>query len=442
MIRNYFSLMDGHLQEVMKAAFSALVIRTFGTLLGFSVSVVIARLLGAEGSGIYYLALSVATIAATIGRVGFDSTLVRFIASHASAHEWADVRYIYRVAMKIVSAASLLISVVLFFSASWAALIVFKKPFMEVPLQLAALAVMPAALAMVQAESLRGLKSIPASQWIKTVFVSLGTLLLVYPLVKLWGANGAVAAYLGAVGVTVIVSLILWRRVYHCKAGMMIGSKSMLSGKVIFQSNGHLFGIALMGLAMQQTATILLGVWGSAKDVGVFHVANRIVSLFLFPLMAMISILAPKFAEIYRKGDMKELKNLSQNSSRILTLFVLPVAMLLAIYSELILMIFGPEFQHGAQVANILLIGVVFNVATGAVAELLIMCGYESIVRSVTGVGALIVVIGCFILIPKFGDIGAAISEAAGAVILNTTIAVFVRIKLGFSPIGYLYKKN
>ena len=330
MIRNYFSRMDGHLQEVVKAAFSALVIRTFGTLLGFSVSVVIARLLGAEGSGIYYLALSVATIAATVGRVGFDSTLVRFIASHAFAHEWADVRYIYRLAMKVVSAASLLISVVLFLGSSWAANIVFKKPFMEVPLQLAALAVMPAALAMVQAESLRGLKSIPASQWIKTVFVSFGTLLLVYPLVKLWGANGAVAAYLAAVGVTVIVSWILWRRVYRGKAGMMDGRKAMMSLSQVFQSNGHLFGVALMGLVMQHTATILLGAWGSAHDVGVFYVASRIASLFLFPLMAMISILAPKFAEIYRKGNMNELKNLSQSSSRILTLFVVPGALLVA----------------------------------------------------------------------------------------------------------------
>ncbi|RMD65187.1 hypothetical protein D6833_03300, partial [Candidatus Parcubacteria bacterium] len=63
MLKHAFAKLDGHLQEALKGASSALLIRVFGTVLGFLLSVMIARLLGAEGTGIYFLTVSLVTIA-------------------------------------------------------------------------------------------------------------------------------------------------------------------------------------------------------------------------------------------------------------------------------------------------------------------------------------------------------------------------------------------
>lgn len=431
---------DTHLWEVIRGASSSLMIQVLGATLGFATSLAIARMLGAEGSGVYYLALSVATIAATIGRVGFDNTVVRFIASHASVQEWGAVSQVYRTAMKAVATASILISMVLLFGADWFAHALFHKPYMELPLRLVAISVLPLSFAMIQAESLRGLKNIRASQWVKNVLTSLITLVLLYPLVNWLGASGAVTAYVVAVAITAIAAWKLWNSTWLSRVGAIVPAAHGIPLKSLFQSSWPLYGVAITGLVMQQAATIFLGVWGTVGEIGVFNVANRVSSLLLFPLLAMINILAPKFSAMHRQGDLEGLKRLARSSSRMLAIFAMPVAILVAICSEWILAIFGPEFKDGAMVLTILLIGVAINVATGAVAELLMMSGFEKVVSGGVAISALITLALCLALIPKYGQVGAAIAVTSGMSIQNLLMVVGVKIRLGFWPVALTAK--
>lgn len=431
----FTSFFDTHLREVLKGASSALMIRLFGTVVGFAVSVLISRLLGTEGTGIYFLALTVATIAATIGRVGFDNTIVRFIASHAAIRDWVGVRFVYLSSVRVIAPVSMLVSIGLFLGAEWFAVTIFDKPFMAQPFRLVSAAVLPLALAILHAESLRGLKLIPSSQWIKTVSISLGTLLLLYPLTQAWGANGAVIAYAGSVLITSLIAWLLWHKAWRSTEKLNSIPHDHLSLRSLFQSSWPLFGVALTGLVMQQAATIFLGIWGTTNDVGIFNVANRIASLLLFPLMAMISILAPKFAAMYRQGDMDGLKRLARSSSWLLTLISLPVAVLVAAGAEWILAIFGSDFKDGAMVLTILLVGVVVNAATGPVANLLMMSGHEYVVRNTAVFASLLILVMCLLLIPRYGMIGAATATSLGIAVQNLTMTYMVRRYLGFSPV-------
>ena len=429
-----------HLWEVMKGSSSALMIRTLGALIGFAVSVMIARILGAEGSGIYYLAISVATIAATFGRLGFDNTVVRFVATHASVQEWGAVKFVYCTAMKVVSVVSALISITLFLGAEWVANALFDKPYMELPLKLVSVSILPLSIAMIQAESLRGLKSIPASQWIKTVITSLGTLLLLYPLVWLMGANGAVTAYAVSIIATALAAWLMWQRVLKSRCDTQEVSQNKYSMEVLFRSSWPLFGVAVTGLVMQHAATIFLGVWGNAEDVGVYNVANRIAALLLFPLMAMISILTPKFAAMHKLGKTEDLARLARNSSKMLTIFALFAAILVAVSADWMMSIFGADFKEGATILRILLIGVVINASTGAVAELLMMCGRERLVGLGVFSSAALTLLLCAILIPKYGMVGAVIAATSGMAVQNALMVLAVKSKLGFWPVAYFQK--
>jgi O-antigen/teichoic acid export membrane protein len=172
------------------------------------------------------------------------------------------------------------------------------------------------------------------------------------------------------------------------------------------------------------------------EDVGIFNVANRLASLLLFPLMAMISILSPKFAALHRQGAKDELAALARRSSICLMVIVMPAAGVVAFTAEWVLGMFGPEFVAGALVLRLLLIGVVVNAATGAVAELLMMTGYVGTAMRINAVGALIIFVGSWLLIPQYGGVGAAIAVTTGYAILNILMTLMVRRKLGFNPVG------
>ncbi len=428
------------MREVLKGASSAFAIRVLGTLIGFIVSVVVARLLGAEGAGVYFLAISIASVAAMVGRIGFDNTVVRFVASLASARDWAGVRFVNGTASGVVAAASLLISVVFFVGAKWLAVDIFGKPIMETPFRIAALSVLPLSLAMIQAESLRGLKSIPASQWIKTVLISLGTLAFLYPLVRTRGANGAVAAYTIATAFTALIAWALWRRAFRHRCEPDSGVYEQRSVKRLFRSSWPLFGVALTGLVIQQAGTVFLGIWRTTDAVGVFNVASRIANLLLFPLIAMISIITPKFAEMHRQSDISGMQKLAVSSSRILTLFALPVSIGFIVASDWILSLFGPSFAGGAIILQVLIVGVLVNAATGAVSEILMMTGHEDDCRNVNAAGAASLVILCVALIPVYGAVGAAIAVTIGVAIKNLLMVYMTHKRLGFWPVSFLAK--
>jgi len=322
----------------------------------------------------------------------------------------------------------------LFVGAPWLAGSIFEKPGLQMPFMIGALAVVPFSLAMIQAEALRGIKNIVASQWIKTVLISLGCLILLYPFASEWGVEGAVAAYVLSAGLTFMIAAYLWRKSMSALAQDADGTGH--STREVLASSWLLYGVALSGLVIQQAATVLLGVWGSSADVGVFVVARRIASLLLFPLMSMISILAPKFSMMTREKDMDGLARLARQSSMLLIAFSLPAALFVYLGSEWILGWFGPEFVEGSAVLGILLIGVVVNAATGPVGNILMMCGYERLVRQVSLISAGILVLGCTVFIPMLGAIGAAGASSIAVAIMNLYMTIMVRRELGFWPVG------
>ena len=79
---------------------------------------------------------------------------------------------------------------------------------------------------------------------------------------------------------------------------------------------------------------------------------------------------------------------------------------------------------------------VVINTATGAVAELLMMSGHEKIVSGGVAISAIATLVLCLALIPKYGQIGAAIALTCGMGLQNLIMMVGVKRMLGFWPIS------
>ena len=67
---------DPHMREIARGTLLAFVLKVVGSGLAFAFNVAVARLLGVEGMGLYYLALAVTTIGSVVGRIGLDNTLL------------------------------------------------------------------------------------------------------------------------------------------------------------------------------------------------------------------------------------------------------------------------------------------------------------------------------------------------------------------------------
>ena len=427
---------DIHMLEIFEGASIAFVLKILGAGLAFGFNVLLARMFGAEGAGIYFLALTVTAIAVVFGRMGLDNTLLRFTASNAAIGDWEAVKGVYRKGMRLALVASAASAVVMFISAPPLADIVFRKPELTGQLRWMTLAVVPMVMLILHAEMLKALKRIRDSQLVQGVAVPALSLLGLYLLGQVWGVSGAVWVYTLAAIITAAVGYTMWR-VATPQLQEIVGH---FEASQLLRSSMPLFWVAFMNLLMSWTAIFMLGIWRTSADVGIFGVASRTAMLTSFILVAVNSIAAPKFAALYQQGDIEALGSTARNSTKLMILMASPVLLLFISAPGRVMGIFGPQFSEGATVLAILAVGQSVNVATGSVGYLLMMSGNERLMRNIVASIAVMSILLNIALVPLAGALGAAIATAVCLSFMNLIAAFLVWSRLGIWTIPFVWR--
>jgi O-antigen/teichoic acid export membrane protein len=424
---------DEHMREVVHGASTTIVLKGLSAGLTFGLYVVVGRLLGPDGAGKYFLALTVATVAAVLGRVGLDTTILRFTAANVTTGDWVGVKGVYQKAMLIAAAASGTSALVMALSASWSARM-FGNGALARPMAVMALSVAPLALLTLHAQGLQGLRRIPEANLVGSVGVPALSLLGVLALAPRWGLIGAAWAYGGATVVTLIIGRWLWRRATPQLTTVTghIGTHELLDSSV------PMFWVSALQLVIAWSSMLALGFWASSAEVGAFGVAHRTATLTSFVLIAVNSIAAPKFAALYKQGDLATLGRIARNSTKLMAIMASPVLAVFLLFPGQVLSVFGPGFSSATTVLCILAVGQFVNVITGSVGYLLSMCGYERLQRNNMAVCAAVCLFLNALLVPRLGAVGAAIATAATLTMQMLIAAAIVWRKLGVITIPFV----
>lgn len=433
---------DPHMQEVARGTMLTFVMKVAGSGLAFGFNVAIARLLGAEGAGLYFLALSVTAIGSVVGRVGLDNALMRFVATHATHGEWDKVRAVHALGMRLAVVVSGALSLICFFAAGWMSEVLFNKPELGEPLRWMSLSILPFAMLNLQAQSLKGLKRIRDAMLLQSIGVPLIGLLLIWPLANAAGVEGVSWGYLAATALVALLGIWAWRNTAVSKEEPPF---TYLFAD-LWASCKPLFVISLMNRAvLPWTPFFLLGIWASAAEVGVYGAATRLAVLVSFLLITLNNVIAPKFAELHASDDLQAMGQLAQRSATMLTLLVSPLFLLLFIFSDEAMGLFGPEFSEGGTILAILLAGQLVNVVSGSVGFLLMMSGNENTTLNITLASVVLQLALMLILAPRIGGVGAAIASASALATANLLSVYAVYRKLGvvtFPGIEWLLRER
>ncbi len=420
---------DGHMQEIISAASLAFILKIFGTGIAFAFNVLLARFLGADGAGLYFLALTVTTIATVFGRMGIDNVFVRFIAAGASVGDWAEVKGVYQKGIIFATFSSVIVTLIMFFISPWLAVTVFNKPELTTHLRWISIAVLPLSLVILHSEALKGLKKIRDFILIQFIGLPLLSLIIFFIIGRVLGVKGAILSITSASIIMLFVCFFVWKVSTPFLKNV---SGHFDTGKLL-KSSIPLFGGTMLGLLINWTSIFLLGIWGTNADVGIFSLAARTAMLISLTLIAVNSIAAPKFAELYKLGDIKALGSTARSSAKMTTLLASPVLIFFIFLSDWIMGIFGSEFTGGGFILIILALGQFINVATGSVGYLLIMSGNETLMRNITALTALTNLLLNLWLIPIYGILGAAIATAVSLSLQNLLAAFYVFKKIKIS---------
>jgi O-antigen/teichoic acid export membrane protein len=388
-------------------------LRVLGAALTFGLTVALGRILGAEATGIYFLAFTIATAVATVGRAGLDNAVLRFVAAHASVDKWLLVRRGYREVLAVGAIGSGLIAAALYLASDFLAGSVFSDSALALPLRIMAIAVVPLSLAMLVSKALLGLARVRDSTLVFQILpqgIALGGTLL---LAQQWGVDGAAVAYVIAVGVAATYGGISWSRALAGRPrGPGLQDAPSPIRELLKSGRPLLIGDVLY-MAMQMSPTLMLGVWAGTADVSRYAVAWRTAMLVSFAPLAISTIVQPKFAELYARGDMQALAATTHRAVWLMVACSAPVLLIFVAMPERILSIFGSDCPDGAAILQILAVGQFINIALGSVGILLVMSGQEKQFRNVLVVSVCVALLLNVALIPAYGAIGAAIAAAS-----------------------------
>ena len=415
--------------ELILRSGTVLVIRVAGAGLGFGFNVALARVLGADGLGIYHLSLTFALIASTVGRMGMDPAMLKFGAPSYAANDGMRLAAVHRIGVGTALLCCGIVAACTFVAADWLATAVYADPAIAHPLRLMSLALVPFSLLNLYGELLKAGQHQALSSFVQGAALPMVSLLLLVLFAgRIKDASTAAAVYLAASVVVCLTSYVLWRRTVPPASSPKAES---IKFRRLFATAMPMYGSAIADVVMTFSDVLILGIFATATDVGIYTAAARTALLTRFLLLANSSVAAPRFAALHAANDKEGVARLAVRSTMLTTVASVPLLLLFLVFPERILSLFGSQFEAGAQVLIVLTIGQFVNAATGPVGYLLNMSGFHRIEGRISVVGALMTAGLCFALIPFWGILGAAAANAIATATCNLLRVYFAKSCLG-----------
>jgi O-antigen/teichoic acid export membrane protein len=421
-------------KSFLKHSSFAFIVRIFGALAGFLMTLAITRTLSVEESGFFLLGFAICSAIGMLCTIGLTTAFVRFIGGYHAEANWGVIKGVFNKGLITVSLASISVALMIWVFSAFISNTIFDKPQFENVLKVMAFAIPCFAIYQLVAFAFQGLHkpvvSILLQNISNQVLVVIAVFIASVFIIDLTATLVAVVFTCSAF-ITVIIALIRW---FSNDKLSILADYSKTSELVA--SAKPLFLMMLMGMLVQYSGQIISGVYLSANDVAYFSVAQRISMLTSFVLMAVNLVAAPRFAASAKLGKTEELRTTSLFCSRIIIIMATPVVVFMFFCADFLMGLFGEEYIQAAHLLQILIVGQFINVITGSVGFLLNMTGHEKDMRNVVFFsGPLALGLGLF-LTPIYGATGAAVATAIALASQNLLAVYMVKKRLGFNTLN------
>jgi len=417
-------------------------IKTTSTGLNFLATVLLVRVLGAEGYGIYAYAYAWMMMLSMPAQSGLPDLIVRETARGVAAHRPDRVKGAWIWAGRVVAVLSLIIVL-----GAGPFLVAWQGGWHSSRGQTMAwaLALVPLmALGNLRGAALRGMGQIVVGQLPEFVIrPGFFLLLLVGGMLGLGRPFSAPLAMGFQVAASLMAFLIgAWLLVQRTppavrQASPVVESRGWLVSSITFAL------ITGFSVVNNQIGTIILGMLEAPEKVGIFRVAAQVATLAAFGLQAVNMVVAPRFASLYAERKMDRLQQLATGSARIvLASSVLLTGIFLIAGRPFFQKVFGAEFNAAYAPLLILLAGQTVNAMAGSVGFLLNMTGHERDTAKGMGIAVVSNLILNLVLVPRWGVEGAAAATAVSMALWNGLLWWRVRQRLGINSLAFVSKKK
>lgn len=404
-----------------------------GLALRYGLILLIARLLGPHGLGLYALALAFANGATALAAFGLDQATLRFIPYHRVREQSGEIVGLSLFATILVGTLASTVGLALFLGAPGIEAL-WGQPGLSNAVRIIAIAIPFTALGQVWHGALKGFQHIRLAVFLKQIMLPLTTIvgLLTIHLIRPGEPISAVGSAALAYWVVGLISLIyVARRVRQIDSTPVYQPATWMKFALPMSLEGGLLFLVLW------TDHLMIGWLLNANDVGIYMSVVRVAAFVALPLLAVNAVFGPMVASLHAQGDRATLQRLYSRLSWCTALLGSYIAIFLWATGQWVLGIFGPAFLAGHLALMILIAGQAVNSCTGSSGLVLGMTGRAGWRLMNAAITAGLNVALNLLLIPQWGIAGAAVATAVSLGTINVLQVIEVRWLVGLSAFDW-----
>ena len=418
--------------KVLKNSFILVIGNLLYRVGGYINRLLMSRMLGPEGYGLYGLTLPFQGIFQILSAGGLPPAISKYVAEYNAKDEKALTRQVIYTATKFRVLMAILLSIILLFSSDFIANEIFHKPLVVWPLRAVSL-ITPFSVIV---GAMRGaFQGVYKNEY--TVYNRMAEQLatIVFAVVFVYCGLYAMGAVLGgAFGfiVSAITAVLLYKKyispMFYSEDSLDLSLKEEL--ELLWMLICFAVPVAITALsemAIYDVGTLVIGVFMLSTDVGFYNAADPISRIPLVISLSISTVLLPATAEAYVLKNQKLLQEYVVDCLRYCILTVIPMCVIISMFSmPIIQLLFGEVYTPGSGVLCILVIGMSFYSIYMISSSILQGTGNPKLPMYILLLGTVLNIALNAVFVQMMGIVGAAIATTITTGILMIVIMLFV----------------
>jgi len=388
--------------------FTALV---FSGLVGFLLRMFLARNLSIEEYGLFYAVFALVSFFALFRDLGLNSALVKYIPEFSMRKDFGSIKSSIAFTAIFQAIFAFSISAILFIFSGQIAMAVFRTEAAALPLGILCAWFFVMVFYSIVCSAFQGFQNMPAyasMEFLRITFVLLSAVLFIGVLGQ--GVGSVASAYLVAAAIMIVFALAYFGKRYP-QVLKRKGSITKPLVKKLFAFAIPVFIGGIGGLVIGYMDTLMITVFRTLPEVGLYQVAQPTASILWMFAGALTAVFFPMVSELWVRRERALLSRALYFLIKFSFVLVIPVALIFIAFPGIIIrLLFGEGYLAGATALQILagvaIVYTPFAILLSTVGGI----GKPIVGTKVVGAMAGLNLVGNSLLIPPYGIEGAAVA--------------------------------
>ncbi|MBI2672100.1 flippase [Candidatus Woesearchaeota archaeon] len=405
------------LEKIANGALIVIISMIFGKLFSYLYVVLVANKLGSADYGILSISFAILSFLSALSILGLDEGIIRYVSFFRGKNDKNAIKGTILTSIKTVFNSSIIFGVLLIVFSDFITNDLFNEYKLMKILIFIAIALPFSTLSQLFLVSFRAFQKPKYETLLKEIIEKSIKFLTAFILITMgYKLIGVVFAYL----LTLIITLMLSSYLFNKKIFNLFDSriKSIENKKELLNYSLPLLLKNFMWFIIGWIDILMIGIFKFASDAGVYSVALQTSNLIIMPAYSVMYLFLPVISELYGKNSMDEIKNIYKKISKYIMIINIPVfIIMLVLAKDILAFMFKEEYTQAVLPLIILSVGYLAFSLSDISMNILSVMKKTKIISMIIFLFAFVNAVLNYILIPKYGIIGAAIATSSSFVV-------------------------